>query len=55
MTTPSDFNVWFPLMRLGLFETTDFIYGDRIDVRYSKEDALTLSLYLNKLAEKFIK
>lgn len=48
-------NGWFNLLRLGLFETTDFIYGDQIEVEYSKEYALEISVALNKLAERFIR
>ena len=48
-------NGWFNLLRLGMIETTDFIYGDRIDVEYSEEYSLIVSSHLNKLAEKFMK
>lgn len=48
-------NGWFNLLRLGMIETTDFIYGDRIDVEYSEEYAFDVSISLGKIAEKFIK
>ena len=55
MNLQVDENGWFNLFRLGLFETADFIYGDRINVEYSKEYALEVSLTLSKIAEQFIK
>jgi len=48
-------NGWFNLLRLGMFETVDIIYTDQVQVEYSKEYALDVSLSLNKLAERFIK
>lgn len=48
-------NGWFNLLRLGLIETTDFIYGDRINVEYSEEYAFDVSVSLNKIAERFTK
>lgn len=47
-------NGWFNLLRLGLFETVDFIYGDQVEVEYSKEYSLDVSLSLNKLVEQFM-
>lgn len=48
-------NGWFPLVRLGLLETTKFIYVDRVNIKYSKEYALEVASALNKLAGQFIK
>jgi len=48
-------NGWFNLLRLGMIETTDFIYGDQIDVEYSEEYAFDVSVSLNRIAEKFVK
>jgi len=48
-------NGWFNLLRLGMIETTDFIYGDQIDVEYSEEYAFDVSVSLNKIAGRFVK
>lgn len=48
-------NIWFNLLRLGMLETVDFIYGNEIEVEYSKQYSLTTSSYLNRLAEQFMK
>ncbi len=48
-------NGWFNLLRLGMLETVDIIYGDEVEVEYSKQYSLAISSHLNKLAEKFMK
>ena len=48
-------NGWFNLLRLGMLETVDIIYGDEIEVEYSKQFSLSVSSYLNQLAEQFMK
>lgn len=48
-------NSWFNLLRSGMLETVDFIYGDEVELEYTKKYALDVSLSLNKLAEQFMK
>jgi len=48
-------NGWFNLLRLGMLETVDIIYGDEIAVEYSKKYSLAVTSHLNKLAEQFMK
>ncbi|KKK85328.1 hypothetical protein LCGC14_2774400 [marine sediment metagenome] len=53
-------NGWFNLLRLGLFETASFmygdqVYGDQVNVKYSKEYALDVSSRLNRMADQYMK
>lgn len=50
-----DDNTWFDHLRLGLFETTKFIYNDQVNIKYSKEYALEVALLLRSWAKKLIK
>lgn len=55
MTQLSDKNNWCEHLRLGLFETTKFIYGDQVNIKYSKEYAREIALLLRSWSEKRIK
>ncbi len=51
----SDENNWFDHLRLGLFETTKFIYHDQVNIKYSKEYALEVASLLDAWSKKLVK
>lgn len=48
-------NDWFDHLRLGLLETTKFIYGDQVNIKYSKEYALEVALLLDTWSKNLVK